>query len=290
MTSVRKSRFITHALWIAPKSFKSRVLEYLDREIEKGENGRVTIKVNAMNNRDVMRKLIECSQAGVKVELFIRGICCLRPGVPGMTENITVRSVVGRFLEHSRIYRFGSGDDERTFLGSGDLLNRNLERRVEAFIEVKTPETRAQIDRILDALRSDREKSRTMQPDGSYLREEGGAGTSSQDALYRYFSGLRLSLADPVPEPELTAPELELELPEPEITAPEPEAEVSEPEPEVSEPEILVSEPEITAPDPGPEIEKAAPSEPAAELVQTVPAAEESGWAAFKRRFKEWFA
>ena len=96
-----------------------------------------------MNNIDVMQKLIECSQAGVQVELFIRGICCLRPGIEAMTDNIVVESVVGRWLEHSRIYKFGTGKDERLFIGSGDLLNRNLERRVEAFVEVTTPETRA---------------------------------------------------------------------------------------------------------------------------------------------------
>ncbi|MBR4394759.1 MAG: polyphosphate kinase 1 [Oscillospiraceae bacterium] len=183
-----------HTLWIAPLSFKSRVMEYLDREIAKGPAGRVAIKVNALNNPDLMEKLIECSQAGVRVELFIRGICCLRPGIPGKTENIRVTSVVGRWLEHSRIYSFGEGEEERIFLGSGDLLNRNLERRVEAFIEVKTPDTRTQIRRILDALREDREKSRTMQSDGSYIREEDGAGTSSQEALYQYFSKLKVSL------------------------------------------------------------------------------------------------
>ena len=181
-----------HTLWIAPLSFKSRVLDLLDREIAKGENGRVAFKVNSMNNLDVMEKLIQCSQAGVQVELYIRGICCLRPGVPGKTENIVVKSVVGRWLEHSRIYRFGEGDDERLFLGSGDLLNRNLERRVEAFVEVVTPDTRAQVNEILNALRNDREKSRVMQPDGSYLREPGGEGTSSQEALYCYFSAIRV--------------------------------------------------------------------------------------------------
>ena len=113
------------SLWIAPLSFKTRVLELLDQELQKGEAGRVVIKANAMNNLDVMEKLIACSQAGVKIELFIRGICCLRPGVPGMTENITVKSVVGRWLEHSRVYQFGEGDEARLFVGSGDLLNRN---------------------------------------------------------------------------------------------------------------------------------------------------------------------
>ena len=190
-----------HTLWVAPLSFKTRVLEFLDREIAKGPAGHVAIKVNALNNPDLMDKLIECSQAGVQVELFIRGICCLRPGVPGKTDNIKVTSVVGRWLEHSRIYSFGTGEEERLFIGSGDLLNRNLERRVEAFIEVTTPDTRAQIRRILDALRNDREKSRTMQPDGSYIREENGAGTSSQEALYQYFSRQKVSLAPSEPAP-----------------------------------------------------------------------------------------
>ena len=183
-------------LWFAPLSFEKRLLEFLDREIAKGSEGRVAIKANSINNREVMEKLIECSQAGVKVELFIRGICCLRPGVPGMTENITVKSVVGRWLEHSRIYSFGEGDEQRMFIGSGDMLNRNLERRVEAFMEVKTTDTREQINRILNTFRDDREKSRVMQADGSYVRDSGGEGTSSQEALYNYFSNLRFSLND----------------------------------------------------------------------------------------------
>ena len=193
------------SLWIAPLSFKSRVMEMLDREIAKGEGGRVAIKVNALNNVEIMEKLIECSQAGVKVELFIRGICSLRPGVPGMTENITVQSVVGRWLEHSRIYSFGEGGEQRIFIGSGDLLNRNVERRVEAFIEAVTPDTREQLNRVLDALREDREKSRRMLPDGSYVRDEGGEGTSSQEALYRYFSTRRVSAAESEPEKGETA-------------------------------------------------------------------------------------
>ena len=189
----------TQELWFAPTSFKSHVTEFLDREIAKGEKGRVAIKANSLNNLDMMEKLIECSQAGVKTELFIRGICSLRPGVPGLTDKITVSSVVGRWLEHSRIYSFGEGEDQRLFIGSGDLLNRNLERRVEAFIEVVTPETREQINAVLEALRADREKASYMQPDGSYIRPEGGTGTSSQEALYRYFSTRKVSLSDDEP-------------------------------------------------------------------------------------------
>ena len=174
-------------LWIAPNSFKTRLIEMLDRELQKGSAGKVCIKVNSMNNTDIMEKLIECSKAGVRIELFIRGICCLKPGIPGQTENIVIKSVVGRWLEHSRIFCFGEGEDERMFIGSGDLLNRNLERRVEAFIEVKTEETKTQVREILNAFREDKEKARVMQPDGSYKKIKGGEGTSSQERLYRYF-------------------------------------------------------------------------------------------------------
>ncbi len=193
-------------LWIAPLHFKDRVLELLERERLKGSAGRVAIKVNSMNNPEIMEELIRCSQAGVRVELFIRGICCLRPGIPGKTENISVKSVVGRWLEHSRIYRFGEGEEERLFIGSGDLLTRNLDHRVEAFIELRTPDTREQVDMILDCLRRDREKSRTMQPDGRYVREEGGEGTSSQEALYQYFSKRRLTLEEEPREEAEPAP------------------------------------------------------------------------------------
>ena len=204
-----------HCLWIAPLSFKSRVLELMDRELAKGSEGRIAFKVNALNNPDVMEKLIECSQAGVKVELFIRGICCLRPGVPGQTENITVESVVGRWLEHSRIYSFGEGKDQRLFIGSGDLLNRNLERRVEAFMEAVTEDTREQLNTVLDALRNDREKSRRMLPDGRYVRDKGGEGTSSQEALYRYFSAYKVSLDEAKPAKESAAPVSGVAIPEP---------------------------------------------------------------------------
>ena len=109
-------------------------------------------------------------------------------------------------LEHSRIYSFGDGDEQRIFIGSGDLLNRNLERRVEAFIEAVTPDTREQLNRVLDALREDKEKASRMLPDGSYVRDEGGEGTSSQEALYRYFSARKVSLQDETPEKRRQAP------------------------------------------------------------------------------------
>ena len=238
-----------NALWVAPLSFKSNLLKMLDREIEKGPDGKVCIKVNSLNNREIMQKLIDCSKAGVKVELFIRGICCLRPGIPGMTDNITIKSVVGRWLEHSRIYQFGTGEDERIFIGSGDLLNRNLERRVEVFIEVRSEDTREQIHEILNAFRDDKEKARTMQPDGTYVREKGGKGTSSQERLYRYFFNRKISpwqkeTQATVPETEETTQrtdEKNVEA-EPTLTQAEPEPQPeAEPQP-LPEPEVLFEE------------------------------------------------
>lgn len=175
-------------LWVAPLGFKPRMLELMDGEIAKGRDGFVSLKFNSLNDADIMHKLIECSQAGNTVELFIRGICCLRSGVPGYTENITVRSVIGRYLEHSRIYVFGKGEDQRIFIGSGDLLNRNTTRRVEVFKEVLTEETRAQTLEVMNAFRNDREKGWLMLSDGTYVREPGNEGTSSQDYLYGYFA------------------------------------------------------------------------------------------------------
>ena len=184
-------------LWIAPNGYKPRLFELLDREIEKGSEGFVALKLNSINDVDVMHKLVQCSQAGVKVELFIRGICCLRPGLPGYTDNITVRSVVGRYLEHSRVFIFGTGDDQRIFMGSGDLLNRNTRRRVEVFIEAVSPDIKQQLLEVVDAMRNDREKGWLMASDGTYSKEPGGKGTSSQERLYEYFSR---QTVDPLPE------------------------------------------------------------------------------------------
>ena len=186
----------TETLITSPLAFKPWLLAQLEREREKGEAGFVAIKANSLNDMDVMAKLIECSRAGVSVELFIRGICCLRPGLPGCSERIRVRSVVGRYLEHSRIYVFGTGAEQRVFIGSGDLLNRNTQRRVEAFTEVRTPETRAQVLEVLEAIRRDDVKGWDMQPDGTYRKAETPVGADSQERLFAYFAAQRI---DPLP-------------------------------------------------------------------------------------------
>ena len=187
----------TEKLITSPLAFKPWLLKQLDSEIAKGSDGFVSIKANSLNDVDVMEKLIECSRSGVTVELFIRGICCLRPGLPGYSENIRVRSVVGRYLEHSRIYVFGKGDTQRIFIGSGDLLNRNTQRRVEAFVEVRTPETRRQVLEVMEAFRRDDVKGWDMQPDGTYRKADAPQGEDSQERLYAYFSALRVAPLPP---------------------------------------------------------------------------------------------
>ena len=186
----------TEKLITSPVAFKPWLLEMLDRELARGGDGFVAIKANSLNDLDVMEKLIDCSRAGVSVELFIRGICCLRPGLPGYSENIRVRSVVGRYLKHSRIYVFGKDADRRVFIGSGDLLNRNTQRRVEAFAEVTTEETRRQVLEVMEAIRADDVKGWDMQPDGTYGKAEAPQGADSQERLFAYFAGQKV---EPLP-------------------------------------------------------------------------------------------
>ncbi|MBO4830996.1 MAG: polyphosphate kinase 1, partial [Oscillospiraceae bacterium] len=187
----------TEKLITSPLCFRPMLLDALDKEIAKGSDGYVAIKVNSMNDIDVMTKLVECSRAGVPVEMFIRGICCLRPGLPGYSENISVRSVIGRYLEHSRVYVFGRGDEQKIYIGSGDLLNRNTQRRVEAFVEVTDPDIREQVLEVMEAFRQDDVKGWDMQPDGTYLKAAEPKGEASQERLYEYFSEQRV---DPLPE------------------------------------------------------------------------------------------
>lgn len=188
----------TDSLITAPRGFRSLILDLLDAELAKGSDGYVAIKVNSMNDMEIMKALIACSRAGVTVELFIRGICCLRPGLKDFTENIRVKSVVSRYLEHSRIYVFGRGDTQRIILGSGDLLNRNTRRRVEAFVEIKAPEIKAQVTEIMDAFRDDDVKGWSMLSDGSYRKAEAAKGTDSQERLTEYFSARTV---EPLPVP-----------------------------------------------------------------------------------------
>ena len=158
-------------LLVAPTSLKNNILSLMDGEIAKGSDGYILLKFNSLTDIDMIEKLHEASCAGVTVEMIIRGICCLLPGVPGKTENITVTSIVGRFLEHSRIYVFGRGENEKMYMSSADLMTRNTERRVEIACPIDSPAVRARLHDILFAMQHDTVKARVLQPDGSYQKK-----------------------------------------------------------------------------------------------------------------------
>ena len=158
-------------LLVAPTSLKNNILSLMDGEIAKGSDGYILLKFNSLTDIDMIEKLHEASCAGVTVEMIIRGICCLLPGVPGKTENITVTSIVGRFLEHSRIYVFGRGENEKMYISSADLMTRNTERRVEIACPIDSPAVRARLHDIRFAMQHDTVKARVLQPDGSYQKK-----------------------------------------------------------------------------------------------------------------------
>ena len=118
-------------LIVSPTSLKQKVLALMDEEIAKGENGRIIMKMNSVTDMDFIRKVTEASQAGVKIDLIVRGICCILPGIKGKTENLRVTSIVGRYLEHPRLFVFGKGADATVYIGSADMMTRNTEKRVE---------------------------------------------------------------------------------------------------------------------------------------------------------------
>ncbi len=159
-------------LWVAPNCLKSRVVEMIDREITYGKEGYIGIKMNSLTDIDIIQKLVEASCKGVKVELIIRGICCLIAGIPGYTENVTVTSIVGRFLEHSRIYIFGKGERRKIYISSADFMTRNTERRVEVAAPVKNPLLQERLLVIFNTMLKDNVKARIQLPDGTYARKQ----------------------------------------------------------------------------------------------------------------------
>lgn len=155
-------------LIVSPSTLKSTVLKLVDEQIAKGKDGEMFFKLNSLTDVDIIRKLKEASCAGVKINMIIRGICCIVPGIPGVTENINVRSVVGRYLEHSRIYRFGAGDSQKMYIASADFMTRNTERRVEVGAPILDPKIREKINHIVDIMLHDTSKARILGPDKLY--------------------------------------------------------------------------------------------------------------------------
>ncbi len=160
-------------LLVAPHGVRSGIIERIEREIEHvaaGRPGLVQIKVNSIVDEEVVDALYRASQGGVDIDLIVRGICTLRPGVPGLSDRIRVRSIVGRFLEHSRLLHFGNGGDGEYWIGSADLMHRNLDRRVEALVRITDPAAQTELRRVLDAETSDRTGGFDLLPDGSWQR------------------------------------------------------------------------------------------------------------------------
>ncbi len=173
-----------HRLLVAPNSMKTRITALIDREIAKGPKGYMFLKLNAITDLDLIQKLREASQAGVQVEMIVRGICCILPQVEGETENIRVTSIVGRYLEHARIYCFGRDAEELMFLSSADFMTRNMDHRVEVGCPIDSPQVRQKIHRIIELQRMDNTKARRMRSDGTYRRvTTGKLPISAQDAL-----------------------------------------------------------------------------------------------------------
>jgi polyphosphate kinase len=171
-------------LLVAPLNMRDRFTLKIRREADHaraGREGRITAKMNALQDPKIISELYAASQAGVKIELFVRGFCCLRPGVPGQSENIRIVSILGRFLEHSRIYNFHNGGDEEFFIGSADWMNRNLDYRVEAIAPVEDPTLRERLKDILDIMRADRNHAWELQPDASWKRLTGPEGSAPSD-------------------------------------------------------------------------------------------------------------
>jgi len=186
-------------LCVSPFGIKEMLLRNIDQQIALGKDGYVCIKANSVTEREVIDKLAEASRAGVEVQLIIRGICCILPGVTGETDNIHVTSIVGRFLEHGRIYQFGRGENAEYYISSADLMTRNLNRRVEIACPVWDAKLREQLSWILDSQLRDTAKASLMLPDGSYCRKHSAVPFDSQEYFMQRSPHIA---AEPVNEPK----------------------------------------------------------------------------------------
>ena len=178
----------TNVLLVAPKCLQNKVLDMIDEEIahvKNGEEGYIGIKINSLTDKVIINKLVEASQAGVKIEMIVRGICCLIPGIKGYTENIQIVSIVGRFLEHSRIYRFGTKEREKVYIASADFMTRNTVRRVEVAAPVLDEKLKARLDWMFETMMNDDEKGKSLTEKGTYVdRSLNDAKMNSQEMFY----------------------------------------------------------------------------------------------------------
>ena len=187
-------------LLVSPYSLKREVLRLMDGEIAKGSAGRMRFKINSLTDMDIIERLRKASRAGVRIDMVVRGICCILPGIPGETENIHIVSIVGRFLEHSRIYCFGEGESERMYISSADFMTRNTQRRVETACPIYDSAVRAKLNGIMDLCLMDNVKARELHADGSYSPVHGGE--ERLDAQQLQMERAIDAAAEPEPAPE----------------------------------------------------------------------------------------
>ncbi|MBW4661930.1 MAG: polyphosphate kinase 1 [Drouetiella hepatica Uher 2000/2452] len=172
-------------LLVAPVNLRDQMVALINREVEhcrNGKSGRIIAKMNSLVDPDIIKTLYEASNAGVKIDVIVRGICCLRPGVKDMSENIRVMSIVGRYLEHSRIFYFNNDGKEEIYIGSADWMTRNLDRRVEAVTPIEDPDLLIELKGILDTLMTDNRQAWDMQSDGSYIQRRPAEGEPERSA------------------------------------------------------------------------------------------------------------
>ncbi len=173
-------------LLVAPHCLQNKLLDLIGGEIAKGSKGHIRLKMNSLSDKTLMKKLVEASQAGVKVDMIVRGINCLRSGIPGMTDNIRIISVVGRFLEHSRLFIFGDGEEAKYYIASADWMTRNTLRRVEVACPILADNAKKRLENMFRVIWQDNVQAREQTPDGKYVRRYPGTATplSSQNWLY----------------------------------------------------------------------------------------------------------
>ena len=254
--AVQKLTEESEKMLVAPLRFKSVLLDEMDRVINAARLGRpasMILKNNSISDRDIILKLEEASCAGVRIDMIVRGICCVRAGVPGKTENLHIRSLVGRYLEHGRIYSFYDGVNTRIYIASGDFLTRNTECRVEVGVRVEDPVLKEKLDSILRLQLSDNVNAREMQPDGSYQKVKPAPGEPLVNSQMGMYDLLRddWTARDKAPAPASVA-----ETPKPQpVKAPEKPAAPAKAEPQPArpaEPEKQPAQPEKAAPAPMP--------------------------------------
>ena len=251
--AVQKLTEESEKMLVAPLRFKSVLLDEMDRVINAARLGRpasMILKNNSISDRDIILKLEEASCAGVRIDMIVRGICCVRAGVPSKTENLHIRSLVGRYLEHGRIYSFYDGVNTRIYIASGDFLTRNTECRVEVGVRVEDPVLKEKLDSILRLQLSDNVNAREMQPDGSYQKVKPAPGEPLVNSQMGMYDLLR---DDWTARDKAPAPASVVETPKPQpVKAPEKPAAPAKAAPQPAEPEKQPTQPEKAAPVPMP--------------------------------------